>query len=144
MTDQSTHPRARRRSLLELLSDVPRLVSELVTAEIEQLKAEMKAKLTALGIGAGLIAAAAVVLLFMVGVLLTAAILALSLVMPGWAAALIVAGVLLIIALILGWVGYTRLKAGIPPVPSDTIESVKRDVDAVRGWRQRRGSDPYI
>ncbi|QEE62434.1 phage holin family protein [Salinibacterium sp. dk2585] len=136
MTDQSTPPRARRRSLIELLSDVPRLVSELVTAEIEQLKAEMTAKLKALGIGGGLIAAAAVVLLFMVGVLLTAAVLALALVMPGWAAALIVAGVLLIVAAILGWIGYTKLKSGIPPMPEATIESVKRDVDVVRGIRR--------
>ncbi|MBF0672197.1 MAG: phage holin family protein [Salinibacterium sp.] len=136
MTDHTTPPRARRRSLIELLTDVPRLVSELVTAEIEQLKAEMTAKLKALGIGGGLIAAAAVVLLFMVGVLLTAAVLALALVMPGWAAALVVAGVLLIIAAILGWIGYTKLKSGIPPMPEATIESVKRDVDVVRGIRR--------
>lgn len=136
MTDHTTPPRARRRSLFELIADVPRLVSELVTAEIEQLKAEMTAKLKALGIGAGLLAGAAVVLLFMVGVLLTAAILALALVMPGWAAALIVAGVLLIIAAILAWVGYTKLKAGVPPVPEDTIDSVKRDIDVVRGIRR--------
>lgn len=137
MTDNTTtQPRARRRSLFELIADVPRLVSELVTAEIEQLKAEMVTKLKALGIGAGLLAAAAVVLLFMVGVLLTAAVLALALVLPGWAAALIVAGVLLIIAAILAWIGYTRLKAGIPPIPEETIESVKHDIDTVRGIRR--------
>lgn len=135
MTDHTTPLRARRRSLLGLLADVPRLVSELVTAEIEQLKAEMKAKLKALGIGAGLLAGAAVVLLFMVGVLLTAAVLALALVMPGWAAALVVAGVLLILAAILAWIGYAKLKAGIPPLPQDTIESVKHDIDVVRGIR---------
>lgn len=136
MTDHTTPPRARRRSLIELLTDVPRQVSELVTAEIEQLKAEMIGKLKAIGIGGGLIAGAAVVLLFMIGVLLTAAVLALALVMPGWAAALIVAGVLLIIAAILGWIGYVKLKAGMPPVPEDTIESVKRDVEIVRGIRR--------
>lgn len=73
-----TEPIRPKRSLLTLLKDLPGLVSELVTAEIEQLKAELKRKFTALGIGAGLLAGAAVVLLFMVGVLLTAAIVALS------------------------------------------------------------------
>lgn len=137
MTDPTIPPRPRRRSLFELIADVPRLVSELVTAEIEQLKAEMTAKLKALGIGAGLLAGAAVVLLFMIGVLLTSAVLALALVMPGWAAALVVAGVLLIIAAILALIGYAKLKSGIPPVPEDTIESVKHDIEVVRGTRRR-------
>lgn len=138
MTDlPNTEPTARKRSLLSLLADVPRLVSELVTAEIEQLKAELTAKFKALGVGAGLIAGAAVVLLFMVGVLLTAAVLALSLVMPGWAAALLVAGVLLIVAAILAWVGYVRLKRGMPPYPVETIESIRTDIDAVRGIGKR-------
>lgn len=133
----NTEPTARKRSLFALLSDIPRLVTDLVTAEIEQLKAELTAKFKALGIGAGLIAGAAIVLLFMVGVLLTAAILALSLVMPGWAAALLVAGVLLIIAAILAWVGYVRLKAGMPPLPVETIESIRNDIDVVRGIGKR-------
>lgn len=133
----NTEPPARKRSLFALLSDIPRLVTDLVTAEIEQLKAELTAKFKALGIGAGLIAGAAIVLLFMVGVLLTAAILALSLVMPGWAAALLVAGVLLIIAAILAWVGYVRLKAGMPPLPVETIESIRNDIDVVRGIGKR-------
>ncbi|TQL40371.1 putative superfamily III holin-X [Homoserinimonas aerilata] len=135
-TDPVKQARPRKRSLFELIADVPRLVTELVTAEIEQLKAELVAKLKALGIGAGLLAGAAIVLMFMIGVLLTAAVLALSLVMPGWAAALVVAGVLLLVAAILAWVGYLKLKAGIPPLPVDTIESVKRDIDVVRGIRK--------
>lgn len=128
-----TEPIRPKRSLLTLLTDLPGLVSELIAAEIEQLKAELKRKFTALGIGAGLLAGAAVVLLFMVGVLLTAAILALSLVMPGWLAALLVALVLLLVAALLGWIGYRKLQSGIPPVPTDTINSLKQDLDVVRG-----------
>jgi hypothetical protein len=127
---ESTRP---KRSLLALITDLPGLVSDLIAAEIEQLKAELVRKFTALGIGAGLIAGAAVVLLFMVGVLLTAAILALSLVMPGWLAALLVAVVLLLIAALLGWIGYSKLKAGLPPVPTETIASLKQDLNVVRG-----------
>lgn len=128
-----TEPTRHKRSLLTLLTDLPGLVSELIAAEIEQLKAELKRKFTALGVGAGLIVGAAVVLLFMIGVLLTAAILALSLVMPGWLAALLVAVVLLLIAAVLGWIGYRKLQGGMPPVPTETIDSLRQDLDAIRG-----------
>lgn len=128
----------RKRSLIELITSIPTLVADLVTREIELLKAEMLAKVKALGIGAGLIAGALIVLLGMIGVLLTAAILALSQVMPGWLAALLVAAVLLIIAVILGLIGYRVLKKGIPPVPTESIDSLKRDYRAIKGIGKRR------
>lgn len=134
MTDQQP---SERRSIFKLIADLPHLVTDLVKAEIEQVKSEMIVKLKALGIGGALIAVAAVILLFMVGVLLTSAVLALSLVMPGWLAALLVAAVLLILAAIVGYVGYLRLKAGIPPTPEKTIASLKQDVAAVKGLRKK-------
>lgn len=125
-----------KRSLFQLIGDLPTLVTDLVKGEIEQLKAEMIGKLKALGVGGGLIAGAAVILLFMVGVLLTAAILALSLVMPGWLAALLVALLLLIVAAIVGFIGYKKLMSGMPPVPEGTIESVKKDIETIKGMAQ--------
>jgi hypothetical protein len=132
-----TPPAPRKRSLVELVTSIPTLVSDLVTREIELLKAEMVAKFKALGIGAGLIAGALIVLLGMLGVLLTAVILALSQIMPGWLAALLVAAVLLIIAVILGLIGYSVLKKGIPPVPTESIDSLKRDYRAIKGMGKR-------
>jgi hypothetical protein len=132
-----TPPAPRKRSLVELVTSIPTLVSDLVTREIELLRAEMVAKVKALGIGAGLIAGALIVLLGMLGVLLTAAILALSQIMPGWLAALLVAAVLLIIAVILGLIGYSVLKKGIPPVPTESIDSLKRDYRAIKGMGKR-------
>lgn len=137
MGPAATAPAARKRSLFELIGELPNQVSELVHREIELVKAEMTAKLKALGSGGGLLAGAVVVLLFMVGVLLTAAVLGLAEVMPGWAAALIVAGVLLIIAVVLGLIGYRILKRGIPPVPNETIDSLQRDLRAIRGIGKR-------
>ena len=131
-------PAPRKRSLIELVTSIPTLVADLVTREIDLLKAEMLAKLKALGVGAGLIAGALIILLGMLGVLLTAAILALSQVMPGWLAALLVAAVLLIIAVILGLIGYRVLKKGIPPVPTESIDSLKRDYRAIKGIGKRR------
>jgi tetrahydromethanopterin S-methyltransferase subunit C len=128
----------RKRSLIELITSIPTLVADLVTREIDLLKAEMLAKVKALGIGAGLIAGALIILLGTLGVLLTAAILALSQVMPGWLAALLVAAVLLIIAVILGLIGYRVLKKGIPPVPTESIDSLKRDYRAIKGIGKRR------
>ena len=125
-----------KRSLFQLIGDLPTLVTDLVKGEIEQLKAEMIGKLKALGVGGGMIAGAAVILLFMVGVLLTAAILALSLVMPGWLAALLVALLLLIVAAIVGFIGYKKLMGGVPPIPEGTIESVKKDIETIKGMAQ--------
>ena len=105
--------------------------------EIELVKTEVIAKLKALGVGVGVIAAALLVVLAMLGVLLTAAIFALSQVMPGWLAALLVAAVLLIIAGILGLIGYRILKKGIPPLPSESIDSLRRDLRAIKGIGKR-------
>ena len=122
-----------KRSLFQLIGDIPTLVKELVKGEIDQAKSEMVVKLKALGIGGGLIAGAVVVLLYFIGVLLTAAILGLGHVMPDWLAALVVAFVLLVIAVIVGLIGYRRLKGGIPPIPEKTIGSVKRDIATIKG-----------
>ena len=127
----------RKRSVFSLIADVPTLVTDLVQREIDLIKTEMITKLKALGAGVGILVGALVVLGFMVGVLLTAAILALSLVLPGWAAALIVAGALLLIAAVLALVGYRILKPGIPPIPSESIDSLKRDYRAIKGIGKR-------
>ncbi|AYF97903.1 phage holin family protein [Protaetiibacter intestinalis] len=139
MTDPTFDPTRRRpkRSLVELLTGLPEQVQSLVQREIELVKTELVEKLKALGVGAGLLLGAVVVLLFFVGVLLTLAIIGLSYVMPDWAAALVVAGVLLIVAVILGLIGYRILKRGIPPLPTEAIDSIQKDINAVKGTGRR-------
>ncbi|GAA1699697.1 phage holin family protein [Microcella alkalica] len=129
-------PAAERRGLFALIADVPRLIGDLVRAEIASLKAEIAGKLKAAGIGAGLLVGAGVVAFFAALVLIAAGVLALSLVLPPWAASLIIGVVLLIIAGIIAAAGIRSLKRGMPPTPTDTIESVKDDVRAVRGQRK--------
>lgn len=126
-----------RRGLFALIADVPRLIVELLQAEIESLKAEISGKLKAAGIGAGLLVGAGVFAFFAALVFTAAAVLALALVLPAWAAALIVGGILLLLAALIGLVGYTQLKRGVPPTPTHTIDSVKEDVRAIRGLRKR-------
>lgn len=126
-----TAPLNDERSLFTLLGDLPDRVSTLVRAEIDQVKAELTYKAKHFGIGAGLVVGAAFVGIFLLGTLIATGILALSLVMPGWAAALIVSGVLLLIILILLGIAVLNFKRGSEPLES--IESVRQDIDAITG-----------
>jgi hypothetical protein len=132
----SGEPRERR-GLFALIADVPRLLRELIEAEIASLKAEITEKLKAAGIGVGFVVTAGAFAFFAVMVLTAAAILALALVLPAWAAALIVGGALLVLAGIAAAIGVAQLRAGVPPTPTTTIESVKEDVRVVRGLGKR-------
>lgn len=126
-------PADRRRSLGELASDLPRNISDLVRAEIDSAKAELAAKAKATGIGVGLFAAAAFVLIFALGVFIAAGIAALALVLPLWASALIVGAALVVIAGILVLVGVGSLQRGMPPSPEKTMASVQEDIRTIKG-----------
>ena len=143
MTDRTDRPTPGgvrpKRSLFELLGSLPDQVRELVQREIDLVKAEIVEKLKAIGTGAGLLVGAAIVALLFVGVLLSLAIIGLSYVLPAWAAALIVAAVLLIVAVVLALLGKRKLDQGLPPVPTESIESIRKDVSAVTG-RGKRGT----
>ncbi|GAA4377186.1 phage holin family protein [Agromyces bauzanensis] len=126
-----TAPSNDERSLFTLIGELPDRVSDLVRAEIDQVKAELSYKAKHFGIGAGLIAAAAFVGIFLLGTLIATGILALALVLPAWAAALIVSGVLLLIILILVGIAALNFRRGSEPLES--IESLRRDLDMVKG-----------
>jgi hypothetical protein len=120
-----------KRSLFKLLADVPGLIVDLFRQEIENLKAELVAKVKHAGVGVGLLAGAGVVALFLLGTLILAGIYGLATVLPMWASALIVAGVLLIIVAILVLVGMQQLKASGKEI--ETIDSIKTDVQVIKG-----------
>ncbi|GAA0424734.1 phage holin family protein [Leifsonia naganoensis] len=130
MTDRE---RAGSKSLVELISDLPRLLIELLKAEFAHLKAEFAAKAKYAGVGIGLFVVAAVFLFFALGVLVAAAILGLAVVLPGWASALIVFGALLVIAAVLALIGVSSLKKIQGVAPQKTIDSIKEDADALKG-----------
>ena len=124
---------APKRSLFQLIGDVPNLVRDLVKGELQQLKVEMIGKLKKFGIGGALIVVAVVILFFMFGVLLTAAVFGLAYVMPDWLAALVVAFVLLLVAALVAFIGYKRIQTGLPAAPTSTIARVKRDITMIKG-----------
>lgn len=133
MAEEST----RKRSLFGLIADLPHLLVDLVKAEIEQLKDEMIGKLKHAGIGIGLFAGAGLFALFAIGVLLAAAVMGLATVLPGWLSALVIGGFLLLLTAILVLVGVAQVKKGVPPAPTETIKSVKKDVNAIKGIGKR-------
>jgi hypothetical protein len=129
----SDRERARSQSLGELITALPRLVIDLLKAELAHLKTEFAAKAKYAGIGIGLFAVAAVFLFFALGVLIAAAVLGLAVVLPGWAAALIVFGALVVVAVVLALIGIGSFKKVDGVAPSATIASVRSDVDALKG-----------
>ncbi|MCU1406802.1 MAG: uncharacterized protein JWQ43_3105 [Glaciihabitans sp.] len=126
-----------RVGLVSLLRRIPQQISRLVRDEISAAKLELTNKLKAAGLGAGLVVGGAIFGLFAFAVFLTAAIAGLSTVFQVWLAALMVAVLLLIIAGILVMMGVKKLKAGVPPLPTDSIHSVKADIRTVKGTAAR-------
>jgi hypothetical protein len=132
-------PRERRRTtrglrpLPQLTRDATAQLKRLLAAELALFKAEMAAKAKAAGIGIGLFVGALVFVFFALGVLITAAVFAFALIVPGWLAALIVAGILIVLAIIAALVGRALLKRGMPPVPDDLGPELKADAQALKG-----------
>jgi nitrate/nitrite transporter NarK len=84
------------------------------------------------GIGAGMFGGAGYLLnLVAIGLMLTA-IFALATAMDAWLAALLVTLVLLAVAGALATKGKKKIQNAGPPVPEQTIESVKQTIDTVK------------
>ena len=122
----------RDRSLGELLRQLSEQTTRLVHQELELAKAELQQKGRQAGAGAGMFGGAGALGLAALGALTACFILALSAVMPAWLAALIVAVVYGIIAFVLVKRGQDKLMQATPPVPEQTIETVKEDVEWAR------------
>ena len=131
---------APRRGLFKLIADIPTLLMDLVRGEIESFKQEIIGKLKLAGVGLGLLVGAATFAFFALLVLIAAAVLGLATVLPAWASALIIGGGILLIAVILALIGISSLKKGVPPAPTNTIDSVKKDVRAIKGIGKRADS----
>jgi uncharacterized membrane protein YqjE len=115
------------RSISEIMQDVLRNLQEILRSEVRLAKTELreeiiKAKSACILLGAG--ALCAICALFF---LLLACVYALALVLPTWAAALIVTAVLLVLAAATLRAGLSRFRR-VHPVPDKTLNSVKENV----------------
>jgi hypothetical protein len=136
MTAHDTPPdELRERPISDLVKQLAGQTSTLVRQELDLAKAEMSQKATIAGKGGGLLGGAAVVGLLAAGALTACVILALSEVVPDWLAALIVALVMGAVAVVLAMQGRNRIRAATPPVPEQTVETVKEDVEWAKTQR---------
>jgi len=125
----------RKKSFLTLLTDVPHLISQLIRAEMELLKAELVSKLKATGIGIGLFVISISLVLVALLLFIFAGVFALSLVVPLWAAALLGGGGVLIAAVVVAAIGAGTIAGSKSPKPSQTVESIREDIRVLRGER---------
>jgi uncharacterized membrane protein YqjE len=131
------HQSGAQRSVPELVKEITAQSAALARKELELAEAELTIKGKRAGFGAGMFGAASLLGLFALGTLTAAAILALTIVLPGWASALIVAGVYLGLAGIAALIGGIQLRRARPLPPAQAAESVKDDVEWIRAHAER-------
>ncbi len=124
----------RERPIGELLKQLSQETTTLVRQELELAKAEMAEKGKQAGKGAGMFGGAGVVGFLAPGALTAALILGLDGFMKAWLAALIVGLVYAAIAGVLALTGKKEVQQATPPVPEQTVDSVKEDVQ----WAKTR------
>ena len=112
----------------ELLRQLANETTTLVRQELELAKAEMREKAGKAGAGFGMWGAAGATALLAIGSLTAFLILALDGAMPNWLAALVVGLVYAAVAGFLYVRGKRRVEEAGSPVPEQTLETVKEDV----------------
>jgi len=126
----------RERPIGEVASELTKDLSLLVRQELELAEAAMGQKGRTAAPGLGLLGGAGVVGLCAAGALTAFLVLLLAIFLPEWAAALIVAAVLAGVAYLLAKQGKERVEDAGKPIPEQTIETVKEDVE----WAKTRAS----
>jgi MFS family permease len=121
-------------SAADLVKQLSEQTSRLVRQELELARTELTIKGKRAGAGAGMFGGAGILGLYAGGALIAAIIGALSLAMDVWLAALIVAVVLGAAAAIVALAGKKKVQEALPPVPEESVESVKEDVQ----WTKTR------
>jgi MFS family permease len=115
-------------SLADLARQLSNQTTELVRHEVELAKAELRVKGKRAGVGAGMFGGAGALGLYALGALTAAIIAGIAEVLPVWASALIVAALYGAVAGILALRGKKKVQQATPPLPEETVQSVKEDV----------------
>jgi uncharacterized membrane protein YqjE len=118
----------RDQSIGDLLKQLSEQTATLVRQELDLAKAEMQQKGRRAGKGIGLIGVGGVLALAAVGALTATLILVLAEWMDAWLAALIVTVAYAAGAALLALQGKEKVSEATPPVPEQTIDTVKEDV----------------
>jgi hypothetical protein len=124
------------RSTGELLQRLARETSVLVRQELDLVKAEMTEKGKRAGRGAGMFGAAGAVGLLALGALTACLIALLATALDHvWLAALVITVVYGAVAGVLALMGRREVQESTPPLPEQTIDTVKEDVQWARTQR---------
>jgi uncharacterized membrane protein YqjE len=140
-SDRTDGEELRQASFGELAKGVSRDVTTLVRQELELARAEMREKARTAGPGLGMFGGAGVFALAALGALTAFLILVLDLAMPAWAAALIVTALWAAVAGVLYVTGRERVKEAGKPVPEQTAETVREDVDFAKEMLRSSGRE---
>jgi uncharacterized membrane protein YqjE len=116
-----------------LVHQLTQQVPELIRSELRLAQAEVAQKGKRAGVGIGMFSVAGLLAFFAFGSIVATAILALSLVVDAWLAALVVALVLLAGAAVAGVVGKNKVAEAGPPTPERAIQGLKEDIATVKG-----------
>ncbi len=119
------------RSLSELVSEVTGEIATLFRKEVELARVETSEQVSRAAKAGGMLGAAAVIGFLDLILFAFAAAWALSEVVPEGVAFLIVAVLFAIVAGVLAMAGKKRI-AGINPVPNQTVQTVKEDVQVAK------------
>jgi hypothetical protein len=93
----------------ELISEIASKASLLARKELELTKAEIRADVQAVLVVAKALGLAAIAALLGVNLLLVAGVFALATIIPGWVAALVIGGILLVLGAVAGYIGWRRM-----------------------------------
>jgi Putative Actinobacterial Holin-X, holin superfamily III len=137
LADGAQVPAAQERPTAELVKQLSEQVSVLVREEVKLAKLEVTRKGKQAGAGAGMLGGAGLVALYGAGCLIACAVLAISTGLAAWLAALIVGVILLAVAGTAALLGRSRLQKNAPPVPKETVDSVKTDVEVIKERARR-------
>ena len=120
-----------RPSIGALFASVTGQLSAIIRGEIELNKAKLRAFASKSGKGIALLLVAAVFALYLLGWIFHTIEIALALVVPAWAASLIVVGILLLIVLILALLGSSSLKSAQQhrPDPAASVAATKEAIE---------------
>ena len=128
----SENPAAQDQSTGDLIRQLSEQVSRLVRDELKVAQLEMTRKGKQAGLGIGMLGGSGLIALYGVACLLAGAVIALSAVVAAWLAALIAGAALLAISAAAALLGKGRLQKAAPPVPEQTVGSVKADVEEIK------------
>jgi uncharacterized membrane protein YqjE len=135
MTAQHRAPEGQTQdqTLGALVHQLTQQLPELIRSEMRLAQAEVAQKGKRAGVGIGMFSVAGLLAFFAFASIVATAILALTLVVDAWLAALSVALVLLAVAAVAGLVGKNKVAEAGPPAPERAIQGLKEDIATVKG-----------